>query len=657
MTDAREYHFVFTAWLIMAGVLSPLRADDPGVVSHVKVLSNNIEDVSSLAAWKESFIKQGMSDEEKALAIWETMVKFRHTDAPPWEFLQTEPHVHDPIKTFNVYGHGNCCCASCSIEALARYIGFQARGWGIRGHSVPEVSWDNKSWHMLDASYMTYYRKADGRIASVEELVTGVRDWYEKNPGYQNNDANLRRLMRDGGWRKGPDVFGRCQFYDDNGRSTFDTHLWNEIMRHYDCKPYVYEYGYSQGYQVNMQLRKGERLTRNWFNKGLHVNMDGSYYAPACLKGVVGMGNLRYSRDHGDLAPGRVGNGILSYDAPLADPAFRRSVLAFDNLAVSPEKKPAAVFVEDKDRPGTLVVRMPSSYVYLTGEATLQAVVGPGGRITLAFSDNNGLDWKDITTLDASGEKTLDLKPYVFRRYDYRLKLTLQGAGTGLNRLQIAHDFQHSQRPLPALVRGKNAITLHVGPQEGTVTVEGSTHFKARGKQLLYTDFRPQVESMTDNPMRVGGKKGQMTFPVATPGDMVRLRFGCHYRAKDEKDGWDLQVSFDGGKTFQTVDRAGGPVVGSCKYVTFADIPAHTKEALVRFAGSQHRETCLFDFRIDADYRQPNGSFRPINVTYRWEENGLAKEDQHVARQPGDRYSITCAGNPTMKSISLEWAE
>jgi hypothetical protein len=49
-----------------------------------------------------------------------------------------------------------------------------------------------------------------------------------------------------------------------------------------------------------------------------------------------------------------------------------------------------------------------------------------------------------------------------------------------------------------------------------------------------------------------------MTFPVATPGDLVRLRFGCHYRARDARDGWELQVSFDGGKTFQPAGRCPG---------------------------------------------------------------------------------------------------
>jgi hypothetical protein len=657
MLAIRNHLFVVAVGLAFTYVANPLQAADPGVVSNVKVLSDKVEDVSSLAAWKKAFIKEGMSNDEKALAIWETMVKFRHTDSPPWEFLQTELNVHDPIKTFNVYGYGYCCCASCNIEALARYLGFQARGWGVRSHGVPEVSWDGKSWHMLDASCVSYFRKADGRLASVEELVAGVQGWYEKNPGYRNNDARLRNFMANGGWKKGPDILSRCPFYDHNGYSTFGTHLWIETMQHYDCKPYPYEYGYSQGYQVNIQLRKGERLTRNWFNRGLHVNMDGSYYAPACLKAAVGTGDLRYARAYGDLTSGRIGNGVLTYDVPLADPDFRKSALTFDNLAASPEKKPAAVSVQRDGPPGILILRMPSSFVYLTGQLTLQAVVGRGGSIAVSYSDNQGLDWKEIATVGASGEKKIDLNSLVFRRYDYRLKLTLHGAGTGLNRLQLTHDIQHSQRPLPALAQGKNTITFEAGPQEGTVTVEGSTNPKAKGKQLLYTDFHPRIECMTDDPPRVSGGKGQLTFPVATPGDLVRVRFGGHYRAQDEEDGWDLQVSFDGGKTFQTAGRATGPVIGGCAYVTIADVPAGAREALVRFAGRQQRQTCLFDYRIDADYKEPSGGFRPIKITYQWEEDGQAKEDVHIARQQHEAYTIRCAGKPTMKSITLEWAE
>ncbi len=634
---------------------TPVIAAEPavGVVSHVTVLSDKVEDVSSLDAWKRSFLKDGMTDEQKAIAIWRSVVKFRHQDPPPLEHFSTGC-VHDPIKTFNVYGYGMCCCASCNIAALDRSAGFQARGWGINWHSVPEVSWDGKTWHMLDASLMTYFPKADGQLAGVEELVAGVQGWYEKNPGYRKNNDKLVKFMGNGGWKKGPEILSRCPFYDNNGWFPAATHGWYATMQEYDCKPFIYEYGYSQGYQVNIQLRKGERLTRNWSNKGLHINMDGGG-VPGCLKTAVGQGDLRYCPKLGDLAPGRVGNGTHVYEVPLADGSFQDGALLVENLAFKGEDGAGpAVHVKDAAKPGVLVVRMPSSYVYLGGEWTFQAIIGSGGQIVVAYSDNNGLDWHEVAVLEKPGEKHIDVKSLVLRRYDYRLKFTLTGAGTGLDSLKISHDIQHSQRALPVLGEGKNTLTFAAGPAEGTITVEGSTNLAAKGKQLLYTDFHPQSEGLKDGPVCLTGGTGHLTFPISTPGDMVRLRFGCHYRARDARDGWDLQVSFDGGKTFKTVDRAAGPTPGSCKYVTFADVPAGTRQALVRFAGTQRNTTCLFDYRIDADYKEPHGGFQPVRVAYQWEEDGKTREHVRVVKEPRESWTITCAGKPVMKSLVLE---
>jgi hypothetical protein len=65
-----------------------LPAADVGIVSHVKLLSGSGEDVSSPESWKQSHITSGMSDQEKLLAIWRTVVKYRHQIDPPDEFLQ-----------------------------------------------------------------------------------------------------------------------------------------------------------------------------------------------------------------------------------------------------------------------------------------------------------------------------------------------------------------------------------------------------------------------------------------------------------------------------------------------------------------------------------------------------------------------------------------
>ena len=630
-----------------------------GVVSHIKVLSDKVEDVSSLAAWKRSWIKPGMSDEQKAVAIWQTVVKYRHQTAPPNEFLQQANNVHDAMKTIHVYGYGMCCCAAANLEQLGRYVGFPARGSIIHAHSVAELSYDG-AWHLFDPSLINYFHKPDGAVASINDIIGAVRAWHKEHPGYSHNGAKLRQFARNGGWHKGPALLARSEFYVRDGWNHAGSHGWPATMQEYDCKPdQVYEYGYSQGYRLNVQLRPGERLVRHWSNKGLHVNMDGSGGAPGCLKKRAGMG---YQRKLGDLAPGRVGNGVREYHVPLADGAFRTGALTAENLACTSEDKASpALHAEDPATPGLLVLRMPSSYVYLTGKLTLKAVVGRGGRIVASLSDNNGLDWKEIATVAASGDRQVDLSPHVFRRYDYRLKLEMTGEGTGLDSLAMTHDVQHSQAPLPALGPGQNTITFGAGPQEGTVTIEGRVSAARKGKQLLATDFHPEIQGLKPALLRVadyGPKGGRATFPIATPGDVTRIRFGAHWRARDRREGWDMLVSFDNGATFKKAGSMPGPQVASCTYVTVEDVPPGTRKALVRFQSTRQRNTlCIFDLRIDADYQEPFGGFRPVKITYVWTEDGAEKRHVHVARKPNDTYRIVCAKTPLMRSLIVELAD
>jgi hypothetical protein len=298
---------------------------------------------------------------------------------------------------------------------------------------------------------------------------------------------------------------------------------------------------------------------------------------------------------------------------------------------------------------------MPSSYVYLSGEIVDNAIVGNGGEIVVSFSDNNGLDWKQLEKFTASGKQKINLKPLVYRRYDYRVRFAFRGVGTGLDALKFRHDVQHSQRALPALAQGNNTITFDAGPQEGTITVQGNTNPEAKGKNLLFSDFHPQMHDLEPYPLRVSGGTGELTIPISTPGEMKRLRIGVHYRARDAKDGWDLSASFDDGKTFKPVSRlAGSTGSGNSVYVVFKDVPAGAHAALVRLSGQQRNTTCLFDLRISADYAEPHGGFAPIKVTYVWEETGKEKRYVHVANKPHDTYSILCAQKPALKSLIVE---
>jgi hypothetical protein len=460
--------------------------------------------------------------------------------------------------------------------------------------------------------------------------------------------------MTAGGWRKGPELLRSCPAYDENGWLPAATHGWYATMQEYaePSKTFQYEYGTALGYEVNVQLRKGERLTRNWSNHGLHVNaLEGKKVGS--LKTPVGKDDLRYSPKLGDLAPGRIGNGLLEYEVPVTSPELADAALTYQNLKAEADGLVAA----DTASSGVLILRMPSSYVYLSGRADLKATIGSGGSVRVEYSDNNGLDWRDVATVDSNGTREIDLKSLVYRRYDYRLRLTLAGAGTKVEALKLTHDVQHSQRALPALAQGENHITFSAGPQEGTVTVQGSTDPAAKGKNLLLADFHPTIEGFKDHPLFLKGAKGSITLPVTTPGDMTRVRVGAHYRARGPKDAFDVEASFDDGKTWRPVGKLEGPTPGGSKYFVLTDVPKGARAALVRLAGRQSNTLGLFDLRLDADYAQPHGGFAPVKVTYVWEEGGVEKRDVHVTSKPEESYVIRCAAKPVPKQLVVERAD
>src|SRR4051812_1427954 len=165
-----------------------------GVVSHLQLVSDKSEDLSTLDAWKAAHIKEGMSAQEKSIAIFNTLVRYRHQANPPKEYLTSEEaggHVHDPLQTFHVYGYGQCCCASAEVIGLAQYLGLEARGRDISRHSVPEICYAN-SWHLVDGSVMNYHIKDNGQLASVDEIHSAVVDWSKQHPDLANDDKKLR---------------------------------------------------------------------------------------------------------------------------------------------------------------------------------------------------------------------------------------------------------------------------------------------------------------------------------------------------------------------------------------------------------------------------------------------------------------------------------
>jgi hypothetical protein len=651
---------------IMLLTVSLARAGEPvGVVCNVKVLSDKVEDTSSIEALIKSVCKDSMTDDQKVKALFDVTVKFRHHDISPKEFsIQNAEWPADPVKLFNVYGYAAGNLTHPCFAQLVRAAGFPVRGQSLYRWGGTEVFYDN-AWHYWDPALIAYFPKADGKIASVEELVAACKEWYAANPGIAGDPdmvGKIKKVLAEKGVKAGPEILTRCPTMDERGNFSLNYFGWYTAMLVFSGEsktPFVYEEGAQQGHRINIQLHKGEKLTRNWGNKGLDLTKIATNRAPESLAAKVGTGSFYYTPKWGDLANGRVGNGVLEWDVPLADCA-RVAVLA-DNLECAGKAAPA-LQAKDPAKEGVLVLRRPCGYAYITGELTLDAKVGDGGEIAVACSVNNGLDWSEIAKLSASEKKVVDLTPKIQRFYDYWLKFTLKGKGTGVESLRIVNDIQHSQRALPALDKGENTITFSAGPQESTISILGVSG-KQKGKHPTFADYRGTVKNINKDGaegvwvVQAGGAPAEVTYPIETPGDLTRLRFGCYYRANDKDDGWDLQVSLDDGKTFKMLARAGGPCRFNSKYVTFSEIPAGTRKAQVRFLGTQKNVTIMFEHRVDADFKEMHGGFAPVAVTYTWEEKGQPKQDVHVVKSPEEAWKINCQEKPVMKSITLELAQ
>ncbi|HXI01833.1 MAG TPA: hypothetical protein VNI57_01525 [Candidatus Saccharimonadales bacterium] len=627
-------------------------------MSHVKVLSGNVEDVSSLEAWRRSFIDGTRDDETRGLMVWYSMVKLVFNGFPPLEYIHPDAMVVDPIKLMNVYGYTFCGPHAASTIALARQAGLEARGWAISGHIVPEILWDG-GWHMLDSSLVNWFPREDGSPAGVEEIVREVTAWLDAHPGTAGNKERLMQIQRAGGatgWKQGPALLARTPFLNASGWYPARTHNWATTMLEYDGSTLTqgYEMSASLGYQVNNQLRPGERITFNWGNRGLDVNMHESRFRnDASLR--MGEGIAAYTPAFGDLAPGRIGNGTLEWDLPLGEDLLPAVALRAEGLRYEKGEGGRRVVAASAGAPGLIELRVPSSYVYLTGRVDLDVMAGDGASVTVLFSRNQGLDWKEVGRFDESGSRRIDLSNEVLRLYDYRLRIVLQGEGAGLEGLRIHHDFQHSQRALPALAPGENTVRFTAGPAEGTLTLEGNLNAEERSRQVTWEEYHPRVEGFSqEKRWSLTGRAGSIQVPVETPGEMVRIRLSAAARLRGEGDILEPAVSWDGGESFVPLGQCRGPHVEFTCTFTSPPPPPETRKALVRIQARKANAVRLNILRIDADYVEPSGGFRPVRITYTWEEAGVLRHASHVARVPDERYTVTVGDDARMKSLSLE---
>ena len=162
----RSFHIKDDPRLEPAGVQTVTITNQHPVPVLVRLTRPGWPDLTSAETILESIHKVGMTDEEKALAIYEFVKAWRIH----WHPSYSTEEMHDPVKLVGVYGYGFCDDASRAIEQLAIRAGLRARVWELHGHVVSEIRFDGR-WHLLDADVEKTYGHPDGYLAGVEDLV------------------------------------------------------------------------------------------------------------------------------------------------------------------------------------------------------------------------------------------------------------------------------------------------------------------------------------------------------------------------------------------------------------------------------------------------------------------------------------------------------
>jgi hypothetical protein len=356
---------------------------------------NNFRSVKEIVA---AAVRPGMSDREKAIALWRLQTTHRfHASA-------VDAEMSDPVKVFNVYGYTTCGDDSICLAGLWRAAGFKVRPARTVGHCISQVFYDGR-WNLLDGDMGPFYLLRDNRtIASEQDLV-------------RDHDL-LKRTHTHG-------------VLDPDSRGS------DEVA----ASLFVYE-GQAGGERnavqtttMNMVLRPNEALTWRWGHlKPLkyHGRTDINVWGQRSDEGKV----------WGARAADRICNGTWEYRPDLARELWRKGAESAENIVAERGGLTASA-----DKSGVIVWKMQSPYVFVGGRIDAK---GTGAKFSLSW---DGKAWQEVgTNLDSVFPSNGPA------RYGYRLKCELP-AGARLERLAIVNDLQMAPLVLPGMVVGNNQFT------------------------------------------------------------------------------------------------------------------------------------------------------------------------------------------------------
>ena len=271
-------------------------------------LSNGRNNFRYLQEIAEAPIEPGMSDKEKALALWYQQVNNRYH----WQGDNKE--LGDPVRVYNVYGHNTCGNDSICMAGLWAAVGLKVSPARPLTHCISQVFYDGR-WHMLDGDMQGLYLLRDNEtIASEQDLVLD-HDLVKRSHTHGILHPNSRR-------------------HDEKQASIF-----------------VYE-GEAKGSRnsrtdttMDMTLRPGEALVYRW-----------GHAEP-----------IKYHGTNEPKFPNAICNGLWEYRPDLSGDLWRRGAETVENVRTTPEGLAA-----EPGTVGTIVWKMSAPYPFVGGRHETQ---------------------------------------------------------------------------------------------------------------------------------------------------------------------------------------------------------------------------------------------------------------------------------------------
>jgi len=357
-------------------------------------LSNGRNNFRSMKEIVAGAVRPGMTDRERALAIWrlQTTHRFHAGAGDPAE-------MHDPVKVFNVYGYTTCGDDAVCLAGLWHAAGFPVSPGRHLGHRTSQVFFDGR-WHLMDGDMGPIYLLRDNATVASEQDLTRDHDLVKRSHPQGILDPDRR-----------VDSEEHAALFTAEADPAPDGGIV-DIVR---------------ASTMAMVLRPGEAIVWGWGHGEklkYHGHEDLRQWGPRSADG----------RTWGASASERICTGRWEYRPDFGREAWRRGVEAREGV----REEGGALTA------GTLIWRMKSPYVFVGGR--LEAV-GSGAKFSLSW---DGTSWQPV------GEDLDPFFPVTGpARYEYRLRCELP-PGARLDRLVILNDVQMAPLALPGMTIGEN---------------------------------------------------------------------------------------------------------------------------------------------------------------------------------------------------------